>query len=168
MAYFDFNADDVPADEYELLPKGEYVALITDSEIKDTKSGKMLVLTFNICEGAKKGRILIERLNIINTSETAMKIARQQLAKICTALDKKTFKDTTELHNKRLKIVVDIEAGKGTYIAKDGTEKPRSDQNTIKAFLPMNAVTETSQQQATEGESTDLSPAKAAMPWKRS
>ena len=49
-----FDANTVePADDLEPIPAGKYVAVITDSEMKPTKSGigSYLQLTFTIIEG---------------------------------------------------------------------------------------------------------------------
>ena len=64
-----FNAEDVePAADFEPIPAGKYLAVITDSEMKPTKSGNgsYLELTFQVIEGEYKNRLLWARLNLDN------------------------------------------------------------------------------------------------------
>jgi hypothetical protein len=61
-----FNANQVePSSNLEAIPAGKYLAVITESELKPTKSGSgsYLQLTFQILEGEYKGRFLWSRLN---------------------------------------------------------------------------------------------------------
>ena len=57
-----------PPREFEPIPAGKYLAMITESEMKPTKSGSgsYLQLTFQILEGEYKGRFLWARLNLNN------------------------------------------------------------------------------------------------------
>ena len=104
---FDANQVD-PAVDFEPIPAGKYVAIITDSETKTTKSGNRsyLELTFEIVEGEHKGRKLWARLNLDNPNQTAVKIAYGQLSAICRAVGVMTPKDSYELHNIPLQISV--------------------------------------------------------------
>ncbi|MGD9126460.1 MAG: DUF669 domain-containing protein, partial [Planctomycetia bacterium] len=60
---FDANQVD-PSTSFDPIPAGKYVAVITESEMKDTKSGvgQYLQLTFDIIDGKYKGRKLWSRL----------------------------------------------------------------------------------------------------------
>lgn len=129
-----FNTADVGEDEYEVVQPGEYEAMIIESEMKATKdeTGAYVQLKIQL----KNGRILFERLNIQNKNEKAVEIAYRTLKKICEAVGKTSIKDTTELHNKRMTVVVAVEKGK-PYM-KDGVEKEGRDQNTIKAYKQLN------------------------------
>ena len=54
MALLNFNADEVaPSTSHDPIPAGKYQAVITDSELKMTKSGtgSYLELTFEITDG---------------------------------------------------------------------------------------------------------------------
>ncbi|RIK77249.1 MAG: hypothetical protein DCC68_17685, partial [Planctomycetota bacterium] len=54
MASLNFNANEVePASDFEPIPAGKYLAMITDSEMKPTKNGTghYLQLTFQILDG---------------------------------------------------------------------------------------------------------------------
>ena len=80
-----FNADNVePMSDFDPIPAGKYTAIITGSEMKDTKSGNgsYLELTFQVIEGEYKNRLLWARLNVDNPNELTVKIARAQLAAI--------------------------------------------------------------------------------------
>lgn len=135
-----FVPADVPANEFELIPSGEYVAIITETDFRDTsKGGKMLEVKFQLQTSVHEGRVLTERLNLVNSNPKAVEIALQTLAKISTAAGLLSVKDSSELHGKRMKIKVDVQPGNGTYIDKFGTEKPSQAQNVIKGYAPMSA-----------------------------
>ncbi|MGE4157635.1 MAG: DUF669 domain-containing protein [Planctomycetota bacterium] len=104
-----FNANNVaPADDFEPIPGGKYVAVITDSEMKPTKSGNghYLELTFQVIDGPCKNRLLWSRLNLDNPNELAMQIAQGELSAICRAVGVMQPKDSLELHNLPLQITV--------------------------------------------------------------
>lgn len=104
-----FNANQVdPSTEFEPIPAGKYPAMITDSEMKPTKSGSgsYLQLTFQILEGEYKGRFVWARLNLNNANATAVQIAQAELSAICRAIGVMTPNDSVELHNLPLVITV--------------------------------------------------------------
>ena len=104
-----FNANEVdPAVEFEPIPAGKYLAIITASELKPTKSGKghYLELQFQIVEGAYANRNVWARLNLDNPNATAVQIARAQLSAICRAVGVLTPNDSCELHDLPLVIKV--------------------------------------------------------------
>jgi hypothetical protein len=106
-----FNATDVSPSGFEPIPAGRYLAVITDSEMRPTKSGngEYLQLTFEIIEGPYKGRLLWTRLNIVHPNVTAANIAKAELASICRAVGVLTPQDSTELHNLPLIITVQLQ-----------------------------------------------------------
>ena len=78
-----FNANNVePTVEFDPIPAGKYLAMITDSEMKPTKSGSgsYLQLAFQILEGEYKGRFVWARLNLDNPNSTAVQIAKAELS----------------------------------------------------------------------------------------
>jgi hypothetical protein len=104
-----FNANQVePSTEFEPIPAGKYLAVITDSEVKPTKSGSgsYLQLAFQVIEGDFKGRFVWARLNLDNANATAVQIARAELSAICRAVGVMTPNDSVELHNLPLVITV--------------------------------------------------------------
>lgn len=104
-----FNAHDVnPATDFEPLPAGKYLAVITDSVMKSTKSGNgsYLELTFQVINGPFKGRLLWSRLNLDNPSPQAVQIAQGELSAICHAVGVMQPRDSIELHNLPLLVTV--------------------------------------------------------------
>ena len=104
-----FDARNVdPATDFEPIPAGKYLAIITDSEMKPTKNGNgsYLELTFQIVDGAYKGRLLWSRLNLDNPNALAVQIARGELSAICRAVGVMQPKDSLELHNLPLLVTV--------------------------------------------------------------
>lgn len=104
-----FNANQVePATEFEAIPAGKYVAVVTASETKATKSGNgsYLELTFEVIEGQYKGRNLWARLNLDNPNPVAVKIAMGELSSLCRSVGVLEPKDSCELHNLPLVITV--------------------------------------------------------------
>jgi len=104
-----FDANSVnPATDFEPLPAGKYLAIITDSEMKPTKSGSgnYLELTFQVIDGPFKGRMLWSRLNLDNPSPQAVQIAQGELSAICRAVGVMQPKDSIELHNLPLLVTV--------------------------------------------------------------
>lgn len=104
-----FDANNVdPADDFEPIPAGKYLAIITESEMKPTKSGngRYLELTFHVLDGPHKGRRLWSRLNLENPSAQAMQIAQGELSAICRAVGVMQPRDSMELHNLPLLLTV--------------------------------------------------------------
>jgi len=139
MAILNFDSTTVESGDFEPIPVGEYRAMITSSEMKDTAAGrgdKRLELRFEIVDGKHRGRLLFENLNLIRVGKTekdniTTKIAQQRLKMICEAVGKTHVKDSAELHNKPMLINVVIEAGNGNY----------KDRNAIKTFKALGPVT---------------------------
>lgn len=104
-----FDANEVePTSDFEAIPAGKYVAVITESEKKPTKAGtgQYLQLTFQIIEGPHSNRILWARLNLDNPNATAVAIAKAELSAVCRAVGVMAPKDSVELHNLPLVIHV--------------------------------------------------------------
>lgn len=104
-----FDANEVePTTDFDPVPAGKYVAVITDSEMKPTKSGtgSYLELTFQVIEGEFKNRMLWSRLNLDNPNATAVQIARGELSSLCRAVGVMAPNDSVDLHNLPLVITV--------------------------------------------------------------
>ena len=70
-----FDATQVePTTNFEPVPAGKYEAVITESEMKPTKSGSgsYLQLSFQIVDGPFKNRLLWSRLNLSNPNNQAV------------------------------------------------------------------------------------------------
>jgi hypothetical protein len=112
LAELGFNASTVePNEGFDVIPAGEYDAVIVGSEVKATSSGegKMLKLELQILSGQFQNRKLFDNLNLWNKSDKAVQIARGTLSAICRAINVLTPSDSTELHNKPLRVKIKIE-----------------------------------------------------------
>jgi hypothetical protein len=110
-----FDANQVePTGDFEPIPAGKYLAVITDSEMKPTKSGtgSLLQLTFQVIDGPFKNRLLWARLNLDNPNATAVQIARADLSAICRAVGVLAPRDSVDLHN--LPLVIHVRCKKRT------------------------------------------------------
>jgi len=128
-----FNANDVdPNFAFEAIPAGKYLAAITESEMKPTKSsgGQYLQFTFQVIEGEYKGRLIWSRLNLDNPNATTVKIARAELSAICRAVGVPAPKDSIELHN--IPLVITVGQKKRTDTGEMG--------NVIKGYAKKDAV----------------------------
>jgi hypothetical protein len=131
-----FDANQVePTGDFDPVPAGKYLAVITESEMKPTKSGSgnYLQLTFEIIDGPHKGRLLWARLNLDNPNATAVAIARAELSAICRAVGVLAPKDSVELHN--LPLVIHVKCKK-----RDDTGELT---NEVKGYSPRTAPAET-------------------------
>lgn len=135
-----FNADDYK-DEYTPIPSGSYTAMIVNSSERETnkKDGKMIVLKVDVVDGPHKGRKIFENLNIVNPNETAVEIAKSTLANVCRAVGVLHPKDTSELHNKPMRIWVSVVPEKDGYPPSNKIKKWES----LTAAAPASAPTPT-------------------------
>ena len=104
-----FDANTVePSQSFDPIPTGKYIAMVTESEMKNTKSGagQYLQLTFDIIDGQYRGRKLWARLNLNNSNAKTVQIARGELSAICRAVGIMQPRDSAELHNLPLSIKV--------------------------------------------------------------
>jgi len=108
-----FNPADVAdmGDGFKVVPPGTYNVVIVESDVQATaKGGKMLVLKYQIIDGQQVGDTVVDRLNIVNSSDTAQKIGLSQLKNICDAIGHVgQLKDSAQLHGKPLAIKVVVE-----------------------------------------------------------
>lgn len=112
-----FNAAQVePSQDFEPIPAGKYLAVITETEMKPTKngSGQYLQLVFQILDGPFKGRFVWARLNLQNPNPTTVQIARQELSAICRAVGVMQPNDSVELHGVPLVVHVNTKKRKDT------------------------------------------------------
>ena len=157
MAALNFDAQTVePNDSFDPLPNGDYLCIITTSEMKPTKAsdGAYLELELQVIEGPYQGRKLWDRLNLNNANETTVKIAKGTLSAICRAVGVLQPTDSCELHD--LPLVAKVACRK-----RDGTDELT---NVIKSYKKRDAVAAVP--------ASSPAPAKAAAtsstpPWKR-
>ena len=133
-----FNAEEVqPQDSFDPIPAGWYTCMITESEMRPTKTGtgEYLQLRLDVIEGEHQGRVVFDRLNLVNDSQTAVEIAQRQLSAICRAVGVMQPNDSGDLHDKPIRVKVAIRPASGGYDASNevkayaekeggGTSKP--------------------------------------------
>ena len=152
-----FDAQTVePNDSFDPIPNGDYLCIITMSEMKPTKAGDgaYLELELQVIEGPYQGRKLWDRLNLNNANETTVKIAKGTLSAICRAVGVLQPTDSCELHD--LPLVAKVACRK-----RDDTDELT---NVIKSYKKRDAVAAVP--------ASSPAPAKAAAtsstpPWKR-
>jgi hypothetical protein len=147
-----FDANTVePAGDFDPIPAGKYLAVITESEMKPTKAGtgNYLQLTFQVIDGPYANRLLWARLNLDNPNDTARKIAQGELSAICRAVGVLAPNDSVELHN--LPLLIHVRC------------KKRSDTGEI-----TNEVKGYSKKESPAAPSNNAPAAKTTPPWKRS
>jgi len=130
LAGLGFDASQVEPDVgFEAIPAGDYDAVIVSSEVKASSTGgQYLKLELQILNGPYQNRKVFTNLNLWNSSEDAVKIARANLSAICRAVNVLTPQDSSQLHNKPLRIKV--------VVKQDPQYGPR---NEIKGFKPRQA-----------------------------
>ena len=136
VSFSNYGLEQVKANDFEVIPSGDYPAIITEMEEKPTKdgTGMRLNLKVQIIDGKYQNRTLYDGLNTVNKSAVAQQIGRQQLKSICVALNNPSPKDSSELLNKALMVTVKI--------GKDMDGNPRSEVKGYKARLTTARVAE--------------------------
>jgi hypothetical protein len=119
---FDSTTIEPATGRFELLPVDDYLAVISESAMKDTKKmmsngkpGKFLSVVFTVIEGDYKDRKVFTNLNLINDNEQTVEIAQRDLSAICRATGVLHPKDSSELHDKPIVISVGIRKGSNGY-----------------------------------------------------
>ena len=120
-----FDPSTVPADEYTVLPAGDYVGAILSSEVKWTKSGsgKYINFTIEIIDGPHSGRRVWDLINLWNPNPKAAQIAQRTLASICAATGIPAPSDTSELHNIPIGVRIKVEPDSGGWGEKNKITK---------------------------------------------
>ena len=110
MGFNPANVEDM-GDGFKVIPPGVYNVAIVESDVQDTKSGgKMLVLKYQILDGKNTGDALVDRLNVVNSSDIAQKIGLSNLKNICDAVGfAGQLNDSTQLHGKPFSVKVIVE-----------------------------------------------------------
>lgn len=101
--------------ELKLIPSGTYEAVLVDSTMRDSKSGKQyLQLEFKIRSGEYANRSVWGRYMIFDNGG-AGQIARNQLQSLEDATGVVKPDDTSAWHDIPVQIVVRVRPGKGDY-----------------------------------------------------
>ena len=120
MAHLDFDASTVePSQPFEVIPAGKYICQVVNSEMRPTKSGdgRYLWLEMAVLEGEFANRRLFDRLNLVNSNQQAVEIARRQLSALTGACGKTYIKDSEELHLIPIMVTVRVRPAKDAYDA---------------------------------------------------
>ena len=149
MAQLKFNAAEVDTTSRDAIPSGTYEAVVTDSEMRATKSGlgMGINLTFEILtEGPAKGRKVFSWINYEHPNAEAQRIGREELASLCKAVGVANLTDTNQLHNLPLMVTVGVDRNDPT-------------RNVVKAYKAKSAQTQQPAQKPPQ--------ASGAAPWAR-
>jgi hypothetical protein len=125
-----FDANAVQPASFDVLPAGEYDAAIVASSMETTSKGlgKYLKLELQILNGPSQNRKVFDNLNLVNPNAKAVEIARGTLSAICRAVGVLTPKDSSELHDKPLRIKLKVTKS-----------EEYGEQNKITSYKPRNA-----------------------------
>lgn len=160
MAMLNMNVENVDTSvSYDPVPAGEYVVVVTDSEVKETKTGtgKYLELTLEIQEGEFSGRRIWDRLNLWNQNEKTAEIALRQLAQLAKACGRGVIGDSSELHGIPVVAIVKVRED-----AKFGAS------NEVKGYKPFQVTATTPARPSAAKPAQPTAPAqpqKPAAPW---
>ena len=157
MVALNFNANNVaPSTPMELLPPGEYVVQVTNSEMRQTKDGggNYLWLEMDILDGEFSNRKIWDRLNLDNPNPTTSDVAYRTLSAICHATGVVNMEDSEELHVRPMIAVVKVQPPKNGYDAS----------NQIKGYKPLDQQT---QQPTPPSARQAAAPAGGGAPWRR-
>lgn len=127
---FDVTQYEAPArSSFDPLPPGDYPAIVSQTDMKDTKAGtgQYIELTIQVIDGEFSGRRIWERLNVINPSEQTVQIARAQLNQLAQACGVNALKDTDQLLDIPFTLTLDIDR-------KDNTR------NRVKGYSPASSA----------------------------
>ena len=118
-----FTADELPESrgDYEPLPEGWYSAEIGDAEIRVTKdgTGQYIRCRYNVTGPTKAGRVVFGNLNIMNKSQKAEEIGRQQLGELMRCIGLGRIEDTDQLIGCPLQIKLSIRPAENGYAAQN-------------------------------------------------
>jgi hypothetical protein len=152
-----FTADELPESrgEYEPLPEGWYSAEIGAAEIRTTKegTGQYIRCRYNITGPTNSGRVVFGNVNIMNKSQRAEEIGRQQLGELMRSVGIGRLEDTDQLVGCELQIKLSVREAEKGYPA----------QNDVRGFKASSSAAPTVAVPAASGSAS----AKAAPPWAR-
>lgn len=131
MANIELDIDNTESTEFELIPNGEYRAIMIESAVQQTRAGNgtYLKATWLILDGEYEGRKIWEMYTLTNLNAKATQIGRSQLKSIAMAQGKMSgmVNDSEDMHDKPVMIRVKTEPGQGEYGPK----------NRISGYLPI-------------------------------
>jgi hypothetical protein len=107
-----FELESLPTPEYEIIPAGQYTAMIAAAEARQNKSGTghYLSVQYMILGPTHQGRSVFGNITLSHPNETAARIGRGQLSELMRAVGVSRLADTEQLVGRRLKIKVVVRA----------------------------------------------------------
>lgn len=123
-----FDAAAVEPDTgFDVMPAGDYDAVIVKSEVKPTKAGtgRYINVHLQICSGPFQNRVLFDSFNLWNPSAKAVEIAKAQFSGLCRAINVLTPQKTEELHGKVFRVSLKVEK-----------DEKYGDKNVVKKYSP--------------------------------
>ena len=143
MASFGTINSEENRSEFSVLKAGWYHMEITAGEVKQTQNGgTMVVFTLKVVEGEGVKRVLSARFNIVNQSQEAARIGKQQLVSLADCVGIIDPCDTDPFIGKHVMANVTVRPANGQY----------DESNEIKSFRKY------------DGTATPSAPAAAATP----
>lgn len=136
MAQLNFDASQVaPHVGFETIPAGWYNVMVDESELKPTRDGAGTRLNFRyvVLDGQYQGRKLFHGLNLQHSNAQTVEIAYKQLSALAHAVGVLQVADSTQLHNRPLKIKVKVRPA-----GKDANGIDREEQNDISQWKNIN------------------------------
>lgn len=122
----DFNIKDYVQ---SILPEARYTFVIKNAQLKNSKNGNtMASIQLEVISDFRKGASVSKDFNIYHPNETAERIAREEIAKLCVAIGIDDLKELSELNNK----IVDADVFQEKYINKNNGNEELS--NKVKKF----------------------------------
>lgn len=101
---FDFNSvEDAPSGEFLSLPAGFYKVVILDSEVKESANkpgSSYLSLRLQIADGPHQNRTLFANLTVTNRNEVAVKIGKENIARLVKACGLAKLQDSSQFISK--------------------------------------------------------------------
>lgn len=105
---------------FEPLPKGKYVAVITETVQAESKAGDpMLKVTLEVIEGQYTGRKIFDQFMLQHPNEKAQLIGLQRLKSIRLAVGKPNSVEEADLWDTPLEIGLKVEESDG-YAPRNG------------------------------------------------
>ena len=90
MDLSNIDYDNAAGEGYDIMPEGEYKAIISEAEEKNSKAGNTyLALTYEVVGDNMQGRKLWNNLNLNHESEKVRAIAQSTLAAIAKAIGRR-------------------------------------------------------------------------------
>lgn len=158
MATLSFKTGSVPPrdNSFDILPKGWYQYVITESNVRAIDNGEMLELTFECQTQGFRGRKVWGRLCHKHTNAKTQLIAQQQLDELCRVLGIDDLRDTVQLHNKPFQGFTKIRLGEGIN---PKTGRKYDDSNEVTGFKAVG--------EAVPGNSAAPAPAGVTPAWQK-